>query len=322
MGTEFGLWISVDGGSSWGEFKGGNFPSVAVRDIALQARDSDLVLATHGRGIWIVDDITPLRNLTPGVLSSEAAFIPGRPVQQLLRGQGGWVEGDASFVGDPAPAGVAITYYQRSRHLYGPLEIEVLDPQGKLVDTVPATKRRGLNRVIWSMNLKPPRVPRAASVAGNSQQGPRVLPGTYTLRLTKGAKVYETKLPVVLDRRADYDLAGRKAQFDAAMRVHALFGKMSGIVDRIEAASEGASEKLKVLPPSDPTSKKLLELLSALDDAKTKIVATKEGGAITGEERIREHADILDGSPHRLGGEARHVSGGAHWRAGARAFRR
>ena len=64
VGTEFGLWISPDGGTHWAQFKGGNFPSVAVRDLAVQSRDSDLVLATHGRGIWIIDDITPLRELT------------------------------------------------------------------------------------------------------------------------------------------------------------------------------------------------------------------------------------------------------------------
>ncbi len=61
LGTEFGLWISVDGGQHWAQYKGSNFPAVAVDDIAVQARESDLVLATHGRGIWIIDDISALR---------------------------------------------------------------------------------------------------------------------------------------------------------------------------------------------------------------------------------------------------------------------
>ena len=59
VGTEFGLWISNDGGKTFAQFKGGDFPAVAVRDIAIHPRDHDLVLATHGRGIWIVDDLTP-----------------------------------------------------------------------------------------------------------------------------------------------------------------------------------------------------------------------------------------------------------------------
>ena len=68
---------------------------------------------------------------------------------------------------------MVITYYQRSPHLFGKLKLEVLDPDGKLVDTLPASKRPGINRVNWSMNVKPPRVPPAASVAGSATQGPR-----------------------------------------------------------------------------------------------------------------------------------------------------
>src|SRR5207248_10072637 len=69
LGTEFGLWVSIDGGKQWAQFKGNHFPAVAVRDLAIQSRENDLVLATHGRGIWIVDDIVPLRNLTSEMLS-------------------------------------------------------------------------------------------------------------------------------------------------------------------------------------------------------------------------------------------------------------
>jgi photosystem II stability/assembly factor-like uncharacterized protein len=282
VGTELGLWISVDAGKTWAEFKGGEFPSVAVREVQVHPREHDLVIATHGRGIWIVDDITPLRALTPDLLGRETAFVPGRPVQQRLQGRGGWVEGDAAFVGPNPPGGAPIAYYQRTRHLFGPLQLQVLDASGKVLETIPATKRRGLNRVSWSMQVPPPRVPRAASLAFNASQGPRVVPGAYTVRLTRGAETIETKLDVALDRRADFDLAGRKEQFDAAMRVHALFGRMSAAVDRIEAARARA--------PKDEAR------LGRLDAVRKKVVATKEGGAITGEERLREHADSLYGA--------------------------
>ncbi len=293
VGTEFGLWISVDAGKSWAEFKGGGFPSVAVRDLQVHPRDHDLILATHGRGIWIVDDLTPLRALSTEVLGREAAFLPGRPVQQRMSGRGGWAEGDATFVGENPTGGAAITYYQRTRHLFGPIKLEVLDAEGKVVDTIPATRRRGLNRVAWSMQVKPPRVPRAAQVAFGASQGPRVLPGTYALRLTKGAEVVETKLDIGLDRRAPYALADRKEQFKAAMNVHALFGDMSALIDRIETTSSSAEARRKALPPGDDLGKKLLGLADRLGEVRKKVVATKEGGAITGEERIREHTDSL-----------------------------
>src|SRR5436305_2761469 len=82
LGTEFGLWVSIDGGKNWAQFKGNHFPAVAVRDLAIHPRDNDLVLATHGRGIWSVDDITALRALTPDLLTQDAAVVPARPVHE------------------------------------------------------------------------------------------------------------------------------------------------------------------------------------------------------------------------------------------------
>lgn len=296
LGTELGLWISVDGGATWAEFKGRGFPSVAVRELQVHPRDHDLVIATHGRGIWIVDDLTPLRSLTRETLARPAAFLESRPVQQRIAGAGGWVEGDASFVGQNPPAGAVITYYQRARHLFGPLKLEVLDGAGKLVDTVDVSARRGINRAVWSMQVKPPRVPRAAQVASNGTQGPRVLPGTYTLRLTKGKETLETKLAIGLDRRATYKPRDRREQFDAAMRVHGLFGEMSKLTDRIDGARAALDARGKALKEGDALAARLRAAESKLAAAKTKIVATKEGGAITGEERIREHLDLLYGA--------------------------
>ncbi|MDE3073429.1 MAG: sialidase, partial [Pseudomonadota bacterium] len=295
-GTEFGLWISIDGGAHWAQFKGGDFPAVAVRDIAFQQRDADLVLATHGRGIWIVDDLTPLRALDAKVLDSEASFLPSLPAQQRIEAWGGWPGGDAAFVGPNPADGAVITYYQRSRHLFGKLKIDVLDRHGKLIDTLPASVRRGINRVQWSMRTKPPRVPPAAQIAVNSIVGPRVVPGTYTIRMTKGKDVFETSLQVVLDRRDTFSVADRQAQFDAATRVKRLFGEMSELVARINAVRAAAAAEAATLPATDATRKQLAGLGDQADAIRKKIVATTEGGAITGEERLREHADQLYGA--------------------------
>lgn len=295
-GTEFGVWMSIDGGGQWAQFKGSDFPAVAVRDIAFQDRDASLALATHGRGIWIVDDLTPLRALDAKTLDSEAAFVATRPVQQRINAYGGWADGDAVFTGPNPPNGAEITYYQKSRHLFGKLKIEVLDDKGALIDTIPASVRRGLNRVTWSMRAKPPQVPPAAQVAFNATQGPRVPPGTYTVRMTKGGDVYETKIDVGLDRRATYSVADRRAQYDAAMRVRTLFGEMSDLVFKINAVRAQAAAAAANLPETDANRRRLAELSAKADDIRRKVVATKEGGAITGEERLREHADTLYGS--------------------------
>ncbi|MEP7131907.1 MAG: sialidase [Acidobacteriota bacterium] len=296
LGTEFGLWISPDDGKTWGQFRGNDFPAVAVRDLQVHGRDHDLVLATHGRGIWIVDDLTPLRTLTAETMASDAAFLAGRPVQQRMPANGGWPEGDATFVGQNPAGGAIVTYYLKTRHLFGPIRLEILDSAGKVVDTISATKRRGLNRVAWTMQVKPPRVPRAAQLAFSASQGPRVPPGTYTVRLTRGGASIETKLEIGVDRRATYTAADRREQFEAVMKAHALFNDMSALVDRIDAARRAASERAKAVPETDPSGRRLREAVKALDEAKRKIVATKEGGAITGEERIRENLDTVYGA--------------------------
>src|SRR3954469_6396218 len=245
LGTEFGLWISIDGGKQWAQFKGNHFPAVAVRDLAIHPRDNELVLATHGRGIWIVDDITPLRALTPQIMSQEVAFVQARPQTQRIEGNGGWPEGAATFSGDNPPDAAVIMYYQRTRHLYGKLKIEVLDPSGRVIDELPASKRPGLNRVMWSMREKPPLVPPAAQVAFAGSRGPRVVPGTYTIRLTKGGQTIETKLNVGLDARAKFSAADRKAQYDAAMRVHGLFGAESALMDKILPLRMAVAKQIK-----------------------------------------------------------------------------
>jgi hypothetical protein len=122
-----------------------------------------------------------------------------------------------------------------------------------------------------------------------------VLPGTYTARLTKGGKVYEHKFEIGLDRRATFTVEDRKAQFDAAMRVHKLFGDESALMDRIlrlRAALGKSAQAVK----DESLRKRIAGVDGRLDDVRKKIVATKEGGAITGEERLREHTDQLYGS--------------------------
>jgi photosystem II stability/assembly factor-like uncharacterized protein len=295
-GTEYGLWISNDDGAHWAQFKGEDFPAVAVRDVAIQDRDASLVLATHGRGIWVIDDITPLRALDAKTMDAEATFLPTKSIQQRIRAFGGWANGDAVYTGPNPKGGADIAYYQKARHLFGKLTIDVLGSDGKVIDTLPASVRRGINHVYWSMRAKPPRVPPAAQVAFNSTQGPRVPPGTYTVRMTKGKQTYTTKLDVGLDHRATYTAADRKAEYDAALRVRDLFGGMTDLVAKINGVREQIKADSAKLAEGNALRKQLGDLDDKADAIRKKIVATKEGGAITGEERLREHADTLYGA--------------------------
>jgi photosystem II stability/assembly factor-like uncharacterized protein len=296
LGTELGLWVSPDGGKQWAQYKGNDLPNVAVRDLAIHPRDHDLVIATHGRGIWIVDDITPLRALTPEMLAKDAVLIQAKPSVQRIPASGGWVNGDAAFVGPNPPDEAVITYYQAKRHIFGDMKIEVFDESGKLMGTVPSNMRRGLSRATWSMRLKPPQVPPAASAAFGATIGPRVLPGKYTVKMTRDKEVLSLPIELAPDPRSNYTAEERKAQFDLAMKLYNLLGDMTVAVERINGARLSLDDRASRLPVSDPLTKRLQAESAQVDELRRKIVATKEGGMITGEERLRENLADLYGN--------------------------
>ena len=302
LGTEFGLWISVDGGQHWAQYRGTNFPDVAVRDVVVHPKTNDLVLATHGRGIWIIDDISPLRSLSSQNMTQEAAFLPAPPAVQYMETFGGWSEGDNTFTGPNHPTAATIPYYQQSRHIFGDLKIEIFDAQGALIDTLSPSKHRGVNRAMWSMRLKPPRVPPAASALFGAAIGPRVLPGTYAVKMTKGEHTYTTQLNVVLDPRAKYTVEDRKAQFDLVNRLGGLLNHMSWAVDALIGVRDAANQRTTGLGANDPLRRQLTALADSMDKIRSRIVATKEGGAITGEERLREFLGGLYGDVNQYEG--------------------
>src|SRR5260370_11805547 len=100
------------------------------------------------------------------------------------------------------------------------MKLESFDSQGKLVDTLPPNSRRGISRVEWPMRLKAPHVPPAATAAFEAAQGPRVMPGTYTVKMTRGKETYSTQLVVELDPRAEFTMENRNSDFAAPSRRH------------------------------------------------------------------------------------------------------
>src|SRR5205807_1014559 len=94
----------------------------------------------------------------------------------------------AQYTGPNPPDAAVITYYQKKRHILGKMKLEIFDEQGKLVDTLPPNSRRGISRVEWPMRIRAPRVPPAATAAFEAAQGPRILPGTYTVKMTRGTE--------------------------------------------------------------------------------------------------------------------------------------
>jgi hypothetical protein len=146
------------------------------------------------------------------------------------------------------------------------------------------------------MRLKPPKVPPAASAAFGAAFGPRVLPGTYTVKMTKDKDVYTTELRIVPDARTRHTAEDRRAQLDLAVKLSGMLSDMTFAVERMNAVRLALDQRAAKLPTSDALAGRLRTASTAVDELRKKIVATKEGGMITGEERLRENLADLYGN--------------------------
>ena len=297
LGTEHGLFISVDGGASWARYIGGDFPKVAIRDMAIHPRDADLILATHGRGIYILDDITPLRKLTREVMEQEVAFLPSRPSAMVIPSAVQEFPGDEEYVGSTPEEAAYVTYYLKKRHIVGDLKLEVYDDKGALISTLPAGKRKGINRVTWPMRMKGPRTPGGNSViqAPFSFFGPRVKAGAYTVKLTKGGQVLDSQVQLVADPRSTHTAEDRNLQYDTVMKLHGMMERLTYVVDATLGAREALQKRAEGLPQNDKLRKQLDGLATELTKFHATLVATGEGGWLSGEEQLREKVGYLYG---------------------------
>jgi photosystem II stability/assembly factor-like uncharacterized protein len=298
LGTELGLFVSVDGGRQWGQFTG-NLPNVAVRDLAIHPRDHDLLIATHGRGVYIVDDITPLRKLTSEVVQKDVAFLDSRPSPMLIPASEFDFGDDSQFTGNNPPEAAVITYYLRKRHLVGDLKLEVYDANGRLLSTLPGGKRRGVNRVPWPMRGPAPKLPAAASLAGGlfTFVGPRAPEGTYTVKLIKGNDSYTSQVSLVPDPRSKATAEDRRLQQKTVRELFALLERMTFVVESIADGRDQAKARAEKLPKGDPLRKRLAALADELEKQRAALVSTKESeGGISGEEKLREELGTLYGN--------------------------
>jgi hypothetical protein len=181
-----------------------NYPTVRTDDILVHPRDNDLIVATHGRSVWIADDITPLQQLTPQVTAEDAHLFDIRSAVAYVNDQqhGQQVGGQRVFVGENAPRGAAINYHLKSA-AGGDVKITIADATGKVIRNLDGTKTAGINRVMWNLAPNPPAGgPQFGGGGGGGRGGgaPAVEAGIYVVTLSVGGKTLTKPVTVLQDR--------------------------------------------------------------------------------------------------------------------------
>lgn len=297
LGTEFGLFISVDGGNNWAHLTEA-LPRVAVMDLAIHPREHDLLIATHGLGIQIIDDITPLRHLTAEVLDSEAVVLPSKTAVLEIPNIFQEFPPDSEFVGDNPPAGAAITYYLKKRHIFGTLKLEILDASGNVIQTLPTTKRKGLNRLYWGMHLKPPKAAGAPGLSMFVFEGPMVEEGTYTARLIKGKKTFLGKIELVSDVVTGHSQADRQLRHKTVMELYRLQEELGYVANSVSDLSKKIEKRIEKIKDRRIKSR-LGKFKKVLDEFHSSIV--QHEGIMAGD-KLREKVMALYSSVIQYGG--------------------
>jgi photosystem II stability/assembly factor-like uncharacterized protein len=204
LGTEYGLYVSLDAGKQWKRFMTG-LPTVRIDDILVHPRDNDLIAATHGRSFYIVDDITPLQAMTDKVTAADVTLFEPRPGVAWLSDTtlARIVGGSKHFQGVNPQPGTAISYYLKAAAT-GDVKIAITDYAGKVVRQMDGTKDAGLNRVQWNLRGTPPAAGAGRGGGGGGggrggQGGASIDPGTYLLKLSVGGKDFTSKVVVEAD---------------------------------------------------------------------------------------------------------------------------
>jgi hypothetical protein len=297
LGTEFGLFVSVDGGSSWAQFKG-ELPNVSVMDMVIHPREHDLVLGTHGRGVYIIDDITPLRQLSREVLDAEFAFIESRPAIPMIISGPQWSGLDDEFRGSNPASAIPVTFYMKKRHIFGKMSIEIFDKQGKRLAELAHVSRKGVNRAYWIPSLKPARAPRTDAIPFQMMfafGGPSYPPGKYNVVVTKGKNVYESEIEILLNPKSKHTDADRDIRMQTIMKGYNLLEDMAytdrKMNDAITATAGLAdSDKIK-----SSAKKKILAMNAEFEGIKDRMMV-RNFGDLRGDSKLRENLGFLYGS--------------------------
>jgi photosystem II stability/assembly factor-like uncharacterized protein len=288
LGNEVGVYVSVDRGQNWVRFKN-NLPVVPVDDILLHPRENDLIVGTHGRGIYIMPDVTPLERLSPDMMAEVGRAFPSRSIMWAERGD--WPFYGATFSAPNPPRGARIRYYLRDSisnvaavdggngsHDEADGEdfsLTITDMSGKHVRTLDAPSLPGINEVIWDWRYDPPYERTDDSEAesggpgsrrGGAPQGPIVMPGNYTVSMEINGESYSSAIEIVAEPRRPMTSGDRIARQNALMSLHVLAKPIHEARQAIDSVNEQLVAVKELIEGADELPEELAEELAAIEE--------------------------------------------------------
>lgn len=261
LGTEFGLYVTLDDGQHWMKWSHG-VPSAPIKDLVVHPRDHDLVVATHGRAAYLIDDVRPLRYLGEEI-TKRALFLfdPPNAIQHTVgRPAGARFGGHDTFQGENRPYGAMLSIWVGDdslpmfdeppvRHTEGkPVEceklvVEILEGDA-VVRRLEHTPCRGVNRVVWDLKRKAFASPRRGDDEEGERGGrggPEVLAGKYRVRVSRAGEIVEGIVRVLPDPRCSIAEGDRRAKYEAVLEVGALQERAVAVLERLRATRERIS---------------------------------------------------------------------------------
>jgi len=294
LGTEFGLYVTIDGGGNWSKFEN-NMPATAVHFIDLQKETNDIVMGTHGRGVIIIDDISPLRELSQEVLAKNVHFFETKPFT-MTEGSGfsGSFGAETQFVGSSKRRSSRLVYYLKKRHTFGKMRMEVQDMDGNKIISLSPGKSKGINVVYWNFNKNTPKMAEGKTLSFGGFASPRVAAGQYKIVLTKGKNTYEHVIDVVYDEESITTLEQRKEQEKLTETLFNMVEDLAYIVYEINGTMDKAQEVIDNNPNGKKKAQQAYDTLNKL--LKTLVITTGDNYVASADPELREKmGDLYSG---------------------------
>lgn len=290
LGTEFGLYISVDDGKNWSKFTN-NMPATAVHHIEMQKNTNDLVMATHGRGVVIIDDVSPLREIDQEVLNKEVHFFKTKPMVILEETDFGRTATEMEFVGENPSLDAKIIYYLKKKHIFGKMNLEIFNQQGERMIEISPGKSKGINVVTWNGLTRQPKMAKAKTLSFGGFTPMRAPAGDYKVVMTKGKETYETSLKLISDPNSIWTDKDRANLNAVSRKLFDMSEELAYMVYEIDETIAHAEKVAATSASAKKVSKPLIDELTKLKESL--VITTGDNYVGSSDPQLREKIATL-----------------------------